>query len=182
MMTSAPLAQPEDFKLLLREGIAKLCPPGIVTKEYNSLQFVTAKGEPGTQGSYLMVGLSILSHTHLRLRDILLSQPKVVHESQIHTLPWLAPPFLTPTTPDVIEIDTSGPAHPRRDRQLPQGEISAPRSTRQKDRGGQVDHHLSDHRAVGRIRPQICGLGGQLHPSHLHRRFDPRRRHPSLTI
>ncbi len=37
MMTCAPLAQPEDLKLLLREGIAKLCPPGIVTREYNSL-------------------------------------------------------------------------------------------------------------------------------------------------
>ena len=37
MMTSAPLAQAEDFKLLLREGIAKLCPPGIVTREYDYL-------------------------------------------------------------------------------------------------------------------------------------------------
>ena len=79
--------QPEDFKLLLREGIAKLYPPRIVTREYNSLQFVTAKREPGTHGSYLLVGLSTLSHTHMRLRDILLSQPEVVHETQAHTLP-----------------------------------------------------------------------------------------------
>jgi hypothetical protein len=77
------LAQPEDFKLLLRDDIAKLCPPGIITREYNSMQFATIKGETGTQGSYLLVGLSTLSQTHLRLRDILLSQPKVVHESQI---------------------------------------------------------------------------------------------------
>ena len=75
MMTNAPLAQTEDFKLLLREGIAKLCPPGIVPKEYNSSQFVTAKGETSTQRSYLLVGLSTLSQTHLRLWDILLSQP-----------------------------------------------------------------------------------------------------------
>ena len=102
-MTSALMTQPEDFKLLLREGITKLCPPGIVTREYNSLQFVTSKGEPGTQGNYLLVGLSTLSQTHLRLRDILLSHPKVVHETSIQTLPWLAPPFLTPTTLDVIE-------------------------------------------------------------------------------
>ena len=74
-MTSTPLKQPEDLKLLLREGITKLCPPGIVTREYNSLQFVTAKGEAGTQGTYLLLGLSTLSQTHLRLRDILLSQP-----------------------------------------------------------------------------------------------------------
>ena len=87
MMTSFPLAQPEDLKLLLREGIEKLCPPGIVTREYNSLQFVTEKGETGTQGRYLMVGLSTLSQTHLRLRDILLSQLEVVHESHIQTLP-----------------------------------------------------------------------------------------------
>ena len=38
---------------ILREGITKLWPPGIVTREYNSLQFVTSKGEPGIQGSYL---------------------------------------------------------------------------------------------------------------------------------
>ncbi len=75
MMTNTPVAQPEDFKLLLREGIAKLCPPGIVTWDYDSLQFVTAKGEAGTQGSYLLIGLSTCFMTHLRLRDILLSQP-----------------------------------------------------------------------------------------------------------
>ncbi len=97
-MNNTPMTQPEDFKLLLREGIAKLCPPGIVTREYNSLQFVTAKGEAGTQGNYLLVGLSTLSQTHLRLRDILLSQQEVVHETQSQTLPWLAPSFLTPTT------------------------------------------------------------------------------------
>jgi hypothetical protein len=75
MMTCAPLTQPEDLKLLLREGIAKLCPPGFVTREYDYLQLVTAKEEPGTQDSYLLVGLSTLSQTHLRLKDILLSQP-----------------------------------------------------------------------------------------------------------
>ena len=36
-------------------------------------------------------------------RDILLSQPEAVHESQIQTQPWLAPPFLPPTTSDVME-------------------------------------------------------------------------------
>ncbi len=50
MMTNTPLAHPENFKLLLREGIEKLCPPGIVAREYNALQFATATGELGTQG------------------------------------------------------------------------------------------------------------------------------------
>ncbi len=57
-MTNTPLVQPEDFKLLLKEGIVKLCPPGIVAREYDLLQFVTAKGEAGTHGSYLLIGLS----------------------------------------------------------------------------------------------------------------------------
>ena len=37
MMTNAPLVQPEDFKILLKEGIAKLCPPGLVAKECDLL-------------------------------------------------------------------------------------------------------------------------------------------------
>ncbi len=103
MMTDTPLQQPEDFKLLLRKGIVKLCPPGLVTKEYELLQLVTAKGEAGTHGSYLLVGLSTLSHTHLRLRDVLLSQPELFAEPQYTTLPWLAPPFQTPTIPENLE-------------------------------------------------------------------------------
>ena len=102
-MTNAPLAQPEDFKILLKESIAKLCPPGLVAKEYDLLQFVTAKGEASTHGGYLLIGMSTRSLTHLRLRDILLSQPGIFAEPQHTTLPWLAPPFLTPTTSDVIE-------------------------------------------------------------------------------
>jgi hypothetical protein len=34
MMTCAPLTFPEDLKLLLKEGLAKLCPIGIVPREY----------------------------------------------------------------------------------------------------------------------------------------------------
>jgi hypothetical protein len=103
MMTDTPLQQPEDFKILLKEGIIKICPPAHVTREYDSLQFVTAKGEPGTHGSYLLIGLSTRSLTHLRLRDILLSQPGFFAEPQYTVLPWLAPPFLPPTTSDVME-------------------------------------------------------------------------------
>ncbi len=70
MMTCAPLTFPEDMKLLLKEGLAKLCPIGIVPREYEVLQFCLSPGEPGTQGHYLMVGLSTLSGAHMRLRDV----------------------------------------------------------------------------------------------------------------
>jgi hypothetical protein len=46
MMTSAPLAFPEDLKLLLKEGLAKLCPVGIVPREYEALQFCLHPREP----------------------------------------------------------------------------------------------------------------------------------------
>ena len=180
-MTSAPLAKREDFKLLLREGIAKLCPPGIVTREYNSLQFATAKGEPGTHGSYLLVGLSTLSLTTSTTPE----HPTLTTRS----CPRVANPYSALACSFVLDPDHAGshrdisePTHPRRDRQLSQGEIPAPRPSGQKSPRSQVDHHLPGHRAVGRIRPQICGLGEQPHPPHLHRRFDPRRRYPSLWI
>ncbi len=48
MMTCAPLTFPEDLKLLLKEGLAKLCPPSIVQREYEALQFCLSPGEPGT--------------------------------------------------------------------------------------------------------------------------------------
>ena len=37
MMTCAPLIFPEDLKLLLKEELAKLCPPGIVPREYEAI-------------------------------------------------------------------------------------------------------------------------------------------------
>ena len=81
MMTYSTLAYPEDLKILIRENIAKLCPPGIVAREYDAIQFVLSPGELGTQGRYLLVGLSPASSTHLRLRDILLYQPVGAHEA-----------------------------------------------------------------------------------------------------
>ena len=39
MMTCAHLTFPEDLKLILKEGLAKLCPIGIVPREYEALQF-----------------------------------------------------------------------------------------------------------------------------------------------
>ena len=71
-MTCAPLTFPKDLKLLLKEGLANLCPIGIVPREYEALQFCLSPGEPGTQGHYLLVGLSTLSGAHMRLRGALL--------------------------------------------------------------------------------------------------------------
>jgi hypothetical protein len=75
MITCAPLTFPEDLKLLLKEGLAKLCPIGIVPREYEELQFCLSPGEPGTQGHYLLVGMSTLMGAHMRLRDVMLFQP-----------------------------------------------------------------------------------------------------------
>jgi len=66
MMACAPLTFPEDLKLLLEEGLAKLCPPCIMSREYEAIKFCLSPGEPGTQGHYLMVGLSTLSGAHIR--------------------------------------------------------------------------------------------------------------------
>ncbi len=72
MITCAPLTFHEDLELLLKEGLAKLCPIGIVPREYETLQLCLSPGESGTQGHYLLVGLSTLSRAHMRLlRDVL---------------------------------------------------------------------------------------------------------------
>ena len=79
--------------LLLKEGFAKLCPQGIVSREYETLQFYLSPGEPGTQGHYLPVGLSTLSGPHIRLRDVLLFKPDFFHESMPLIQPRHEPPF-----------------------------------------------------------------------------------------
>jgi hypothetical protein len=75
MMTCSTLTYPEDLKIIIREGIAKLCPPGIVPREYEALQFIMSPRELVTQGRYLLVGFLSSSSAHLRLSDILLYQP-----------------------------------------------------------------------------------------------------------
>jgi hypothetical protein len=103
MMTCSTLTHPEDLKILTREGIAKLCPPSIVAREYEALQFIMSSRELGTQGHYLLVGLLSSSSAHLRLRDVLLHQPNAPQESMQMILPWYAPPYLTLTSSDVID-------------------------------------------------------------------------------
>jgi hypothetical protein len=72
MITCAPLTVIEDLKVLLKEGLLKLCPPGIVPREYEALQFCMAPRDFGTHGHYLMVGIFTFSGPHMRLRDVLL--------------------------------------------------------------------------------------------------------------
>ena len=78
MMISVSLTFLEDLKLLLKEELAKLCPIGIVPREYEALQLCLSPGGPGTQGHYLLVGMSALSEAHMRLRDVLLFQPDIL--------------------------------------------------------------------------------------------------------
>jgi len=74
MMTCAPLTAAQDMKVLITEGIAKLCPPDLVPAAYGALKFCSAPGEPGTHCHYLLVGLQTTSETHMRLRDVFLAQ------------------------------------------------------------------------------------------------------------
>jgi len=103
MMTCAPLTFPEDLKLLLKEGMEKLCPIGIVPREYAALQFCLSPGEPGTQRHYLFVGLSTLSGAHMHLRYALLFQRDFLQEATPLVQPWHEPPFLAPFAPDVMD-------------------------------------------------------------------------------
>ena len=103
MMTCSTLTHPEDLKILIREGIAKLCPPSIVAREYEALQFILSPGELGTQGRYLLEGLLSSSLAHMRLKDVLLHQPDAPQDSMQMPLPRYAPPYLTPTSADVID-------------------------------------------------------------------------------
>ena len=57
LMTCTPLSAPKDLKVLIREGISKLCPPDLVQPSYEALRFFLSLGEPGTTGHHLLVGL-----------------------------------------------------------------------------------------------------------------------------
>ncbi len=57
LMTCSLLSTPVYLKVIIREGISKLCPPELVPASYEALRFFSAQGEPGTTGFYLLVGL-----------------------------------------------------------------------------------------------------------------------------
>jgi hypothetical protein len=97
-MTCAPLSTREDLKVLIREGIAKLCPLGLASSTYGDIWLCLAPSETGTNGHYLLVGLMTASGALMRLRHVFLSQPDFVHKSPVTHIPWFEPPFLPPTT------------------------------------------------------------------------------------
>ena len=81
LITCALLTAPEDLKVLINEGLIKICPLALVPKEYEALQFRLVPGDTGTRGDYLAVGMSMLSDRHMCIRDILLYQPDSIQES-----------------------------------------------------------------------------------------------------
>ena len=98
-MTCTPLSAPEDLKVLIREGISKLCPSDHVKTSYEALLFFLSPGDPGTQGLHLLVGLHIRSEVHMKLRDVLLCQPDYLYDNQGAISPWLEPPYADPFAP-----------------------------------------------------------------------------------
>ena len=57
LMPCTPLSATEELKVLIREGIPKLCPPDLVLPSYEALRFFVSPGEPGTTDLHLLVGL-----------------------------------------------------------------------------------------------------------------------------
>ena len=98
-MTCTPPSAPEDLKVLIREGISKLCPPDLILTFYEALRFFLSLGESGTTGLHLLVGLHGAPEVHMRLMDALLCQPDFISESPVTTLPWLEPLFAAPSAP-----------------------------------------------------------------------------------
>ena len=83
MMTCSPLSAPEDLKVLIKEGIAKLCNPHQVQTSYEALRLFAAPKEPCATGLYLLVVFEVASEVHMRLVDVLLCQPDFISEDPI---------------------------------------------------------------------------------------------------
>ena len=93
MMTCTSLTVLEDLKVIITEGLSKICPPGNVPREYEALQLCLALGEPGTRGHYPLIGFFTLSGPHKRLRDTILIHPDFLQEAMPLVNPWHEPPF-----------------------------------------------------------------------------------------
>ena len=101
MMTCTPLTAPEDLKVLIREGISKLCSTELVKPSYESLRFFLSPGDPGTQGLQLLVGLQVSSEVHMRLGDVLLCQPDYLFDSRGPSPRGWSPPLRLPLSHQV---------------------------------------------------------------------------------
>ncbi len=104
-MTCSTLTAPEDLKVLIREGIAKLCPPSpsFVPAAFEAFHTFLAPRELGPVGYYLLMGLRVTSETHMRLRDVLLCQPDFAHEFLVNNLPLFEPSLAAPSAPNVLD-------------------------------------------------------------------------------
>ena len=118
MMTYAPLANPEDLKVLIKEGLIKICTLALDPKEYEALKVRPVPDDTGTHGDYLAVGLSMLSNKHIYIKDIMLYQPDSSQESPHLTLPWYEPRRHLRTS-----YNPQGTPDPRRGCHMPQGEV-----------------------------------------------------------
>jgi hypothetical protein len=93
MMTHLPISHPENLKSLIKTAIKLLTEEAQFGDEYAGLRFCLAPSETGN-GGYLLLGLSPASGTHMRLKDILLSQPDAAEDSTYGPTPWDPPPYL----------------------------------------------------------------------------------------
>ena len=75
LMTCSPLSTPEDLKVLIKEGISRLCTSDQVQASHEALHFFAAPGDPGTSSLHLLIGFQTTMGVHMKLRDVLLSQP-----------------------------------------------------------------------------------------------------------
>jgi hypothetical protein len=96
MMTCSPLSHPEDLKPLIKTAIQIVSSPEDVEDEYSSLRFYLAPVEEGI-GSYHLMGLTLGSIPHMRLRDILLVQPDSSQDSTFAPRPSSTHPISRPT-------------------------------------------------------------------------------------
>jgi hypothetical protein len=93
MMTHVPISHPENLKPLIKTAIKLLTEEDEFEEEYVGLRFCLAPAENGN-GGYLLLGLSPDSGPHMRLRDILLSQPDSAQDTTAGPKPWFPPPYL----------------------------------------------------------------------------------------
>jgi hypothetical protein len=93
MMTHIPVSHPENLKPLIKTSIKLLTEEDQFDDEYAGLRFCLAPSKSGN-GGYLLLGLSPASVTHMRLRDILMTQRDAAHDSTYGPTPWYPPPYL----------------------------------------------------------------------------------------
>ena len=100
MMTCSPLLAPKGLKVILREGISKLCPPGSDNGLLRGAIFFLGAWRIRHHGPLplgrALGGIGGAYAPQRRPLD-LLCQPIIVLEIPVTTVPWLEPPFTAPS-------------------------------------------------------------------------------------